>query len=129
MKLFMIAFSCMFAIFFFMHEFDAAYLGEWRMMGFLSGLKERTRYLIFLYVHIPFCMILFYYLWSVSKNINLPFLVLINSLGILHLLVHLAANTWKTNVFTMFTSFLFIWGIAITGVINLLLLVYSCIRG
>jgi hypothetical protein len=44
-----------------------------------------------------------------------------NVFGVLHLIIHLIALKWKSNVFTSVSSFVFIAGAALTGMLNLLL--------
>lgn len=109
-------------IFFLMHEFDAFHKGEWKMFKFLRGLKEETQYLVFLYSHFFFCVFLFYYLWTVYNLTNFPLWILVNFLGVLHLIIHLIARTWESNVFISKVSYTFIWGIALTGIVNLVLI-------
>lgn len=111
-------------IFLFMHEFDAVYEGEWKMFGFLKSFGERIQYLIFLYSHVLICGFVFYYLWCVCNGNNYPLWITVNFFGVFHFLIHIIAIRWKSNVFKSFSSFLFISGMAITGVINLILFKY-----
>jgi hypothetical protein len=121
MKTFLILSGSMTVIFMLMHEFDACYEGEWKMFKFLRVFKEQTQYLIFLYIHIPLCIGAFYYLWCVFQMINLPIWIVVNAISVVHFSVHFFAKRWKSNVFTSFSSFLFITGAAVTGIVNLLL--------
>jgi len=116
-------------VFFLMHEFDAFHRGEWKMFPLLNRLSEKTQYSVFLYAHIPICLLVFYYLKTVFESGNFALFVFINSFGFLHLLLHLAALRWKTNVFTGFASLLFITATGLTGLINLLLSGYYFIPG
>ncbi len=109
---------------FFMHEFDAFHRGEWKMFKPLRALSEKNQYTLFLYVHIPFCLFFFYYLWTVWNFSNLCLWIAVNGFGVLHLVIHLLARKWESNVFSSFHSFLFISGAALTGLINLLLVGY-----
>ncbi|SET59243.1 hypothetical protein SAMN05660297_02860 [Natronincola peptidivorans] len=124
MKTFILFVTTINVICLFMHEFDAFYVEEWKMLGFLKSLKSRTQYLVFLYFHVFFCGFFFYYLWSVFHFINFPLWIGINVLGVLHLIIHLIARKWETNVFKSFSSFLFIGGAAVTGMINLIFYSY-----
>lgn len=122
MKLFLILSATLNVVFLIMHELDACYTGEWKMFKFLRAFKERNQYLIFLYFHIPLFGFFIYYLWSVYNFNNFILWITVNSFGIIHLFIHLAALKWKSNVFKSFTSFFLIGGAALTGAINLFLL-------
>ena len=111
-------------LFFFLHEFDAFKRGEWKMMAFLRKLKDEQQYLVFLYAHVPLTIFMFYYVWTVFASSNFVLWLVVNILWVLHLLLHLVATKWKSNVFTSRHSFMFIAGAAITGVANLCLAGY-----
>lgn len=108
-------------IFLLMHEFDAFEQKEWKMFSFLRPLGDRHQYLIFLYAHIPLCGLLFYYLWTVIFFNNFYLWIIVNSLSIIHLIIHIIAYRWKSNVFYSFTSYFFITGAASAGAVNLVL--------
>ena len=110
--------------FLFMHEFDACFRGEWKMFKFLRKLNEKTQYQIFLYAHLPFSLFCIYYLWTVFSFSNFILWITFNSLMVIHLVIHVIAIKWKSNVFKNLSSFIFIGGAAITGIINLLLFNY-----
>jgi hypothetical protein len=105
----------------FMHEFDACNRGEWKMLKFLRALKDETQYLLFLYIHVPLTLGAFYYLWSVLESRNFLLWNIVNIFMIFHLILHLLALRWKTNVFRNVHSFLFISVGAVTGILNLCL--------
>lgn len=106
------------------HELDACNKGEWRMFKFMRKLKEETQYLIFLYAHIPLTLFLLYYLWTVLSFNNSILWILVNAFLILHLVIHVVARNWKSNVFQSIKSFVFIGAAAISGLINLCLIGY-----
>jgi hypothetical protein len=107
--------------FFLMHEFDACYQGEWKMFKFLKPLQEKTQYQIFLWIHFPLCVFLLYYLDTVLSFSNFRLWVIMNVLTTIHLIIHLIALKWRSNVFSSFSSFFFIAGAALTGILNLIL--------
>lgn len=107
-----------------MHEFDACYQGEWKMFSFLKPFPEKTQYQIFLWFHLPLCAFLLYYLDTVLSFSNFRLWVLVNAFGAIHLVIHLIALKWKSNVFTSFPSFVFITGAAFTGILNLIFFSY-----
>jgi len=111
-------------LFLIMHEYDAFHKGEWKMLKFLNKLNESTQYLIFLYLHIPLTLFCLYYLWSVINQANFLLWLIVNIFSIIHLILHLFARKWKSNVFINIHSFIFILGWAITGITSLLLLNY-----
>lgn len=124
MKDIIIIVSVLNVISFIMHEFDAFYHREWIMFKFLRKLKENTQYLIFLYLHIPLLLLITYYLWSVYNLDNIILWIVWNILMIVHLVIHLFALRWKTNVFKSLYSFVFIGVAALAGLVNLLLINY-----
>lgn len=107
-----------------MHEYDACFLGEWKMFKLLRVFKEKTQYLIFLYVHIPLILLTAYYLWTVFTFNNITLWIIWNLLMIIHAALHIVAQKWKTNVFHSIRSRIFIIGAGVTGIINLLLTLY-----
>lgn len=106
-------------VFLCMHEFDACIHKEWRMFRFIRNFKEKTQYLIFLYFHMPLTLFLFYYFWTVIEFNSFIVWIICNSFMIGHLIIHLFATKWKSNVFHSVHSFIFIWGGGITGLLNL----------
>ena len=106
----------------FLHEFDAFYHREWKMFAFLKKLSEKQQYMLFLYVHIPLTLFLFYYLWSVMFFSNNILWITVNGVFILHFLIHVVALKWKSNVFTSIHSFIFIAGMALLGAVNMCLM-------
>lgn len=111
-------------LFMFMHEFDAMHKGEWKMFKFLKALDEKMQYDIFLYAHVPFTLIYFYYFYTLLNFNNFYLWVVMNLLSIAHLVIHLVALTWKSNVFKTVYSYGFMAVAAICGALNLLLLAY-----
>ena len=111
-------------VFLWIHELDACRQGEWRMFSFLSGLKDNMQRKVFLLAHIPLLLFTIYYLWTVIKFDNFPLWIIWNGLMFMHLLIHLYAKRWKSNVFKSSFSFIFIYLTAITACINLLLFKY-----
>jgi len=108
----------------FMHEFDAFHRGEWKMFGFLKSFREETRFRIFLFAHIPVTLFLFYYLWTVITHRNFTLWLIMNLFAVAHLLLHLFAVRWETNVFTSRISFAFMFAWALCGLGNLCLWSY-----
>jgi hypothetical protein len=121
MKTLILALTFLNIIFLLMHEFDACYQGEWKMFRFLKYFPEKTQYQIFLWFHFPLCAFLLYYFGTVLSFSYFWLWILMNVFGVLHLIIHLIALKWKSNVFTSFSSFVFIAGAALTGMLNLLL--------
>ena len=121
MKTAILAVTSLNIMFLLMHEFDAFHLGEWKMFNLSGKLKESTQYSLFLYLHIPLTLFCFYYLWSTSNFNNYTLWLIMNIFSIFHLILHLIATKWKSNVFHNIHSFIFIIGYGITGIINLFL--------
>jgi hypothetical protein len=107
-----------------MHEFDACKQGEWKMFKILNPFKEETRYQIYLWIHFPISVFLISYYVHVMNFDNYRTWIIVNAFGVIHLLLHLVALKWKSNVFTSISSFIFIAGAALTGAANLILYPY-----
>ena len=122
MSLFLSISSTITVLFFFMHEFDAIRTEEWKMFKFLKPLKERTQYLVFLYIHIPLTGLFFFYLYTLYNASNLILFIIVNSLSIFHAIIHFIALRWNSNVFKNFESFLFIGITGLSGLLNLILI-------
>lgn len=106
---------------FILHEIDAIANGEWKMFSFLQSFKERTQKIIFLYVHLPLPSLLVYYVYLVFASRNITVFIIVNSLAVLHFVIHLFALKWESNVFKSHISIILLGGIALTGLINLIL--------
>ncbi len=124
MNYFIITLSVIGVLFFIMHEYEACYYREWKMFRFLNKLNKETQAMLFVYLHLPLTLFMFYYLWTVINLSNIVLWIILNSLLILHLIIHLIALKWKSNVFHSIHSFIFIAGAALTGLISLFLVMY-----
>jgi len=124
MKTVILILSLIFTVLFFEHEFDACYRGEWKMMKFLRKFSNEQQYLIFLYMHIPLVFFFLYYMWTVINFSNFYLWIAVNVFGLLHFIMHLIGTKWKSNVYKTFHSYSFIYGIALLGLLNLVLVKY-----
>lgn len=106
---------------FLIHELDAVNKKEWRMFKYLQRFSDKTQYYIFLYAHLPLILFMLYYLWSVLNFNNYIMFLIVNLFSVFHLIIHIIALKWKSNVFSETYSLLIIIIIGTTGVINLLL--------
>jgi hypothetical protein len=122
MKFFILIVTYLNVIFLLMHEFDAFRCNEWKMFRFLRRFKESIQYYIFLYIHIPLIILCIFYLWATFNFNFFPIWLFMNIFSVLHLILHLIAIKWKSNVFENINSFIFIVGYGITGCINLFLI-------
>lgn len=111
-------------LFILLHEFDAFYRKEWQMFKFLRSLKGETAYLVFLYAHIPITLFAIYYLYTVFTFNNESLWFVWNIAMVLHLVIHLIARKWHSNVFHSIHSFIPIFGAGLTGAASLLLMAY-----
>ena len=107
--------------FFVIHELDAIKNEEWKMFKFLRSFSERNQKLIFIYAHLPLPTLILLYFYCVFVKINFIIFLAINLFAIFHLLLHLAALKWKSNVFKSTVSFISIFGFAVTALINLII--------
>jgi hypothetical protein len=124
MKTVLIVSSFISVIFIIIHEYDAFYRGEWKMLGFLKRFSEKTQYRIFLWAHVPITIFCFVYMWWVTRFAYFPLWIGMNAFFVFHLFVHLKAVRWKENVFKSASSFLIIGGCGVAGIVNLALFSY-----
>ena len=124
MKSLIVIITSLNVMFLIMHEYDAFYRGEWKMFKFINKLKDSTQFLIFFYLHIPITLLCLYYFWTTINFNNFLLWIIINIFSILHLIIHLIARMWNSNVFKSINSFFIIAGSAITGLINLIIFRY-----
>lgn len=108
-------------VFLLMHELDACYEGEWRMFKFLQHFPERTQSLFFIYAHFFIYAFVFYYIWHVFNFTAKPLWIMVNVFAVFHWVIHWIALRWKSNVFHKPSSFFFMGGYALSGLINLIL--------
>jgi hypothetical protein len=104
------------------HEIDACRRGEWNMFGFMSHLSQKTQRRVFLFAHFPLTLIVAYYLWSVFTSQHIVLWIIWDGLMIFHLIIHIVATKWKTNVFRSPYSFSFIIGAGLASLVHEILM-------
>ena len=101
------------------HEMDAVYCKEWRIIPGLSSLKEKTGYIVFLSIHVPV-------LTGIFILLNMPgymqtFILIFDILLILHLILHILFMKHEKNEFKKPVSWTIISGGAIFGLADIIL--------
>jgi len=101
------------------HEMDAVRCKEWRILPGLSLLKDETGKRIFILSHIPLYFLIFLGLSSPETREGL--ITALNIFFIIHFVLHLLFIKHKKNEFIDWISWIFIIGIGICGILDIVL--------
>jgi len=104
---------------FLIHEMDAIRYEEWKMLPFLSSLNDKQGYYIFITLHIPLFITLFWFLTNISTSKMI--IIGIDIFMIIHLILHILFLKHKNNKFKSIFSWFIIISIAICGFLDLAL--------
>ncbi len=106
--------------FIFTHELDAVKMKEWKMVPILSILKEQTGYYIFIALHIPLFILLFWGLYgSYPNEVNTTLIFWLDISFIVHFFLHLGFLRHKNNLFKSAFSWILITGTGICAILDL----------
>ena len=83
---------------FLVHEMDAIRQREWSMLPAISRLNNRTAYLVFTSIHIPFYGLLFYLL-MINEAVREELILILNIFFIFHAGLHIAFTNHRNNNF------------------------------
>lgn len=104
---------------FLIHEMDAVYHQEWRMFPGLSKLNNKKGYITFISLHIPIFILIF---WLITNTSTIEmFATIFDIFMIVHLLLHILFFKHEKNKFKNKLSWSIITGIAICGLLDLIL--------
>ena len=104
---------------FMVHEMDAIRCKEWKMFPILSSLNDKTGYVVFVGLHIPIFVAIF---WLITNPSTVgTFAIVFDVFMIVHLLLHALFLKHKENRFKDVFSWSIIIGIAICGLLDLIL--------
>ena len=81
------------------HELDAIRRKEWRLFIFLKDLKDELAYQIFALLHLPFLLLIFWFLTQESVSSQFYFQVVVDIFLIIHLGLHLLLRDHEHNHF------------------------------
>lgn len=110
---------------FLIHEMDAIRTKEWKMFIFFRNVKEENAYRVFTAVHFPLYFIMLYFIIQGNDRIRIWFFFVLDTLLILHTLVHFLFRKNKNNGFSSLLSKSIIYLIGIVAIINLFLLIVN----
>jgi len=105
--------------FFIIHEMDAVYRKEWRIIPVLSSLKEKTAYIVFLCAHVPLLIGIFWLL-NILEYAE-AFILIFDIFLIIHLILHISFSKHRKNEFKNPLSWTIISGGAICGMTDIIL--------
>ena len=101
-----------------LHEMDAVRCREWRIFPGLSLLSDKVGFRVFILLHLP----LFFLLFNGLKNVNNESLIIwLDYFFIIHFGLHLLLLRHKKNEFKDWISWTIISGVAICGLIDVLI--------
>ena len=106
------------------HEIDAIRCQEWRMMVILKNMENKKAYQIFILFHIPVLILIFWFLGQPNMVVRFWFQIIVDSFLIIHKLLHLLFRNHKENSFTSGFSKGIINGMAIVGLVHLVLILF-----
>jgi hypothetical protein len=106
--------------FFLIHEMDAIRQKEWSMLPLISQLNNRTAYLVFTSIHIPFYGLLFY-LMTINEPVREEFIHILNIFLIFHAGLHIAFKEHPNNNFKNNFSLIVIFVPGISSLLDLLI--------
>lgn len=106
-----------------LHEMDAVFCKEWRMLIFLNRIQDSTARIIFSVLHLPLFVII---LFLVRYQFQIFFLVL-SIFSIFHLIIHFGFRNQKVNGFKSKYSNGLIVAMGIVGFLGVLFKVLKLI--
>lgn len=108
------------------HELDAVHRHEWRMFPFLSKLDDGKGYQLFVLLHIPLLVLIFWLMSHPSGNVRFWFQVSMDVFFVVHFVLHFVLHyllrEHRSNEFSERFSKQIVAVTAATGLIHLVLL-------
>ena len=104
---------------FLIHEMDAIHHEEWKMFPILSNLSDKQGYIIFVSLHIPIFVLIFWLITNISAAE--VFATIFDAFMIIHFLLHILFLKHKKNKFKDSFSWSIITGVAICGIFDLII--------
>lgn len=101
------------------HEMAAVRRREWKMFPFLSGLDEKTGYVVFTALHVPLYLLLFWGLFGASGEVNRGLVLVLDAFFVIHVFLHLLRFRHPDNQFKNGFSWGLIIGAGICGALDL----------
>ena len=107
------------------HELDAVRRQEWRMFAFLNRLDDERAHQLFVLLHVPLFIVVFWFLSGLDRPVYFWFQLVIDIFLVIHWGLHLLFRNHPANVFTKPFSTRLIAGMALLGLIQATLLVVA----
>jgi len=104
------------------HELDAIKRHEWRLFPGLSNLNEKISYQLFIVLHIPLLVFIFWFLCHPSERVQFWFQTGVDGFLIIHLGLHHYFKSHDKYEFTQPFSKFIINLMALAGLIHIILL-------
>ena len=107
----------------FLHEMDAIRAKEWKMIIVLKDMKEQTGYLVFSLAHLP---LFFWIIFVISQTVIGGYVLvwlLTDIFLIAHAGIHFFFRKHSANGFNNAYSNILIYGMAVLGLIHILLMI------
>ena len=104
------------------HELDAIRRQEWRMFAFLNRLDDEKAHQLFALLHAPLFVLIFWFLSRSNQPIYFWFQLAVDLFLVIHWGLHLLFRSHPANAFTTFFSKRLIEGMALLGLVHLILL-------
>lgn len=102
------------------HESDAIKCEEWTIFPGTAQMGYKTGYLVFIGLHVPLYIALFWGLFSSSKGLNASLVTGMDIFFIVHIFLHLWMYRHPKNLFTSVSSWVLIIGAGAGGLLDLI---------
>ena len=113
---------CAGLVFLLVHELDAVHRHEWRMFPLICRLDDRTSYRVFVLLHIPLLVLIFWLMSHSAGNVRFWFQVVMDIFFVVHSGLHHFLREHEHNGFSNRFSKAIIILAAAAGLIHLVLL-------
>jgi hypothetical protein len=100
------------------HEMDAIRCREWRIFPLLDRLSDQSGYVVFVLLHVPLYLLLFWGLVG-AEGLNRGLMRGLSIFFIVHLVLHLLFLRHPQNEFRSATSWILIAGAGVAGLLDL----------
>jgi len=101
------------------HEMHAIKCQEWTIFPLLSKLNEKRGYFVFISIHIPLYLLLFWGLYG-QNGLNQNLIIGLDIFFIIHVFLHVLFLKHPKNQFNSAFSWIIILGAGIAGLIDII---------
>jgi hypothetical protein len=100
------------------HELDAVRRQEWRMFAYLNRLDGEQAHQLFVLLHLPLFVLIFWFLSRSDQPVYVWFQLVIDIFLLIHLGLHILFRNHPANNFNNTFSLVLITGMALLGLIH-----------